>query len=119
MIIKIWPTHPGLQPRSLRARWYGLAGNSNSVHLVLVQYLTKGGTLKRRVVRSRDVRVLDDATEPDAEFDTASVSTAPLAEDDPVLADALDPLGRTLYTGTHADESSACGDEDTDRTVQL
>ncbi len=83
------------------------------MHLVSVQYLTKGGALKRRVVRSRDVRFLDDATEPDEDFDAASVPTAPLDKDDPVLADALDTLGRTLYNGTHSDECSACGDEDT------
>jgi hypothetical protein len=112
VVIKIWPTPPGLQARGLRGRWYGLAGNSNTVHLVSVQYLTKGGALKHRVVRSRDVRFLDDATEPDDAFDAASVPTAPLAEDDPVLATALDTLGRTLYHGTHADECSDCGAED-------
>ncbi len=69
----MWPTPRALQPRGLRGRWYGLAGNSNTVHLVSVQYLTKGGTLKRRVVRSRDVRFLDGATEPDDDFDAASV----------------------------------------------
>ncbi len=38
--------------------------------------------------------------------------TAPLDEDDPVLADALDTLGRTLFNGTHADECSAsCGED--------
>ena len=77
VIIKIRPTPPGLQPRGLRGRWYGLAGNSNTVHLVSVQYLTKGGALKHRVVRSRDVRFLDDATEPDDEFDAASVEQRP------------------------------------------
>ncbi len=65
------------------------------------------------MVRSRDVRFLDDATEPDDKFDAASVPTAPIDEDDPVLADATDPLGRTLYNGIRADECSACGDEDT------
>ncbi len=64
------------------------------MHFVSVQYLTKGGAVKRRVVRSRDFRFLDEATEPDDELDAASVSTAPLDEDDPVLADALDTLGR-------------------------
>ncbi len=75
--------------------------------------MAKGGTLKRRVVRSRDIRFLDGATEPDDDFDAASVPTVPLAEDDPVIADALDPLGRTLYNGTHAAECSACGDATT------
>jgi hypothetical protein len=65
------------------------------------------------VVRSRDIRFLDGATEPDDDFNSASVPTVPLAEDDPVLADALDPLGRTLATGTHPDECSACGDATT------
>ncbi len=46
VITKKRPTPPGLQPRGLRGCWYGLAGNSNTVHLVSVQYLTKGGALK-------------------------------------------------------------------------
>ncbi len=52
--------------------------DSNSMHLVSVQYLKKGGALKRRVARSRDVRFLDDATDPHDAFDAASVPTAPL-----------------------------------------
>jgi hypothetical protein len=64
------------------------------------------------VVRSRDIRFLDDATEPDDVFAAASVPTAPLDDDDPVFMDALDTLGRTLYTGTNAAASSACGDAD-------
>jgi hypothetical protein len=93
-IIKIPP--PGLQTRGLRRRGYGIAGNSNPVHHVSVQYLTEGGALKRRVVRLQEGHYLDDASGPDVEFDSVSVPTDALHEDDSVLADALDTLGHTL-----------------------
>ncbi len=81
-----------------------LAGNSNTLHMVSVHYLAEGGGLKRRVVRSRDARFLDDTSDPDDAFDAARVPTAPLADDDPVRTDA-----RQHYVKRHPPCRRICG----------
>ena len=98
--------------RAIRGRWYGLAGDSgHSVHLVSVQVVTPSGMLTHRVVRARNIRFMDAAQEPDADFDAGVAPAESLAADDPALEAMYDVQGRQYYDGEHPDICTVCKTE--------
>jgi hypothetical protein len=54
VVILRLPKPPGLQPRGVRGRWYGLAGDGNSIHFVAVRtQRSPGAPITEKVVISR------------------------------------------------------------------
>jgi hypothetical protein len=103
VIIKVFPKPTMFRARAIRGHWYGLAGDSgHSVHLVSVQVVTPGGMLTHRVVRARNIRFMDAAQEPDADFDATIAPAESLAADDPAIEATYDVVGRQVNTPTSA-----------------
>ena len=109
VVIKVLPVPAKFAPRALCGSWFGLAGETgHSVHLVAVAHQTKTGILRRRIVRSRNIRFLTNAVPAKDVFPDAMFTDGPLSEDDPALAPRYDGQGRLLYAGQHDDTCATC-----------
>ena len=107
VVIKILPKPTMFQPRAVRGRWFGIAGERvTSVHRVSIKCTTSNADAKTKVVRSRNIRFLD-ATFPDDSDTTDPVATV-LKEDHPLFSDLMDTQGRSLNEGPSDDECSGC-----------
>ena len=92
VVIKALPKPTIFQPRGMRGRWFGYAGeNGTSVHLISVKCTMNNGTTKTKVVRSRDVRFLDAAVPTDHEHEDRITV---LTEDNPIFNELIDVQGR-------------------------
>ena len=109
VVTKLFPKPTVLKPRAIIGRWFGFAGDmGHSVHMVLVKYKTPTGITKTRVVRSRHVKFLSDA-QPEGLFtDAEGAALEVLEADDPILLEAYDAAGRTIYNGPHGDTCATC-----------